>query len=325
MLRRVFFILVLSTIVFSACEKQNDDRHEPEQSDTTEIEMKETVPIYADSDSNGYEKSLFVNTQQDATTFVALYSASDQPIHMKYLHFTANEDTVSLDGCNAAIGSWSASGGQFSVDRTYPATLDEFSGTIKLENSVLILLPDGGVELVLKKSDNLAWSSAPFSAIEAEVAGYPFGTYLSADLVRYLGEEVAREPYTMYETDQLAKIEYQSIIIDGFLGEDGSLSNVKGYKVMESEIETVRGIKVGDSLEYVIGKFPGSHSQNERVIHDAYGDIRMLYGEPEHMQDYGYILYENDVACTVIYASGDSRIVIELNERQEAISIEYTW
>ena len=128
----------------------------------------------------------------------------------------------------------------------------------------------------------------------------------------YFGEIKSVEKFEVYHQDDGRRYLTEGgteISLWHFSGEKGNI-----FQIVTSDpaIELVKGIKVGDSLESVIGKFADSGYE---IAYDEFlGEYRLLYGEIIHMASYGCITYENGEAKEVIYNQEGTNAILAIKD-----------
>ena len=128
----------------------------------------------------------------------------------------------------------------------------------------------------------------------------------------YFGEIKSVEKFEVYHQDDGRRYLTEGgteISLWYFSGEEGNI-----FQIVTSDpaIELVKGIKVGDSLESVIGKFADSGYE---IAYDEFlGEYRLLYGEIIHMASYGCITYENGEAKEVIYNQEGTNAILAIKD-----------
>lgn len=106
----------------------------------------------------------------------------------------------------------------------------------------------------------------------------------------------------------------------GYFDDDTPKGMVYTAKIADDTLEAPRDIKIGDSLENVLSKFPqtASAAGPETSPNDPDVTYQMLYGEYTYMNDYGYTEHKNDKVIAVTYA--DQGILLRITIDQDKVS-----
>ena len=86
------------------------------------------------------------------------------------------------------------------------------------------------------------------------------------------------------------------------------------------DLAYVRGVRVGDTMETVLNTF---RDNGERTPQETpYGLATILYGDPQHMQSFGIILYGDDSSVEIMYQEDGIGVIFTLDSEQKVSAIE---
>lgn len=88
------------------------------------------------------------------------------------------------------------------------------------------------------------------------------------------------------------------------------------------DLSYIRDLHVGDSLETVLASFPKEADLDFQQNTDLGFGI-VLYGTPQHMQDFGILRYENGLPVDVMYQSEGVGVIFHLDENESVSCIEF--
>jgi hypothetical protein len=106
---------------------------------------------------------------------------------------------------------------------------------------------------------------------------------------------------------------------------------VQYFKTTNPEISLVRGIRIGDTIEEVVSKFPREQKIDPANIKPMsrnkdglYSDgVIVLYGELEHGYIQGYILFLGDILLRVTYVNNQSWIDFDFDSDGRVSQMTY--
>lgn len=250
---------------------------------------KFTKEYFAD-DIYDYDK-----LKNDLAKTLAKFSEDELTFNYEYSPLTPYKDD------KISIENTSSEGDKVEID----VLLEMKDTPDPIEGKLMLKITENGYQFL-----SYEISRAPFTVSDIT---FPLLEVISEEqLEDYFGEITVVENFEMYP----------EIYAKRCLGADGTeiyLSDGIDDKVIvyrlyttNPNLELVKGIKVGDSLESVVSKFADSGYE---IAYDEFlGEYRLLYGEIIHMASYGCIHYENGEAKDLTYNQEGTSITFEISD-----------
>lgn len=164
-------------------------------------------------------------------------------------------------------------------------------------------------------------AAAPKAFAASEVS--EFFQLTEKDILKKFGKPSEEKVYEFYGNDKAKDMIYPD---DGtfsvMVTQDQSGEIFHGI-VKNDKIEHPRGIKIGDTLESVLAKFPNeSDGTKTKDEEDPDREYEVIYGEYVHMSPFGLLEYKAGVPVTFTVSDQDLSISLWL-ENKKVSAVEY--
>lgn len=256
-------------------------------------------------------------------SIMVISNKTDKDFDFKYYEWGYDEQQYSQYGFNGKAIFISENIAEFNItDNSCVDIYSSVKGKINFnDNHSIITYSYESYEkqhtITLNKNDNTnILNKMPFYTRELMLNGNRINHFLFYEPNSSFGEpnESKIIPYIGDET-------YTENIYDGYSISFVNPDNIiKHITIDKPDICIIRDIKIGDSLNEVIDKFP--NEQKEIIVHfDT--PVKPLYGNISHGSNYGMIEYVDETPKKIIYSFGGDYLVFHLDEKLEIILIEY--
>ena len=126
-------------------------------------------------------------------------------------------------------------------------------------------------------------------------------------IIKLLGTPNQEEEYKLFEDEMAAKLNFKNATIH-VRDEERSVFKAE---FTDNLITHSRDIKVGDTIDMVLAKFPNNN--NTEIINDGFIDYTLLYGNYSHFQAFGIKKYDDTGNIVqVMYSDKGAGIIIDI-------------
>lgn len=146
------------------------------------------------------------------------------------------------------------------------------------------------------------------------------------DVVALYGEPTEREDYLLFESENASQFSYGDTVFQIAYQDnaDGTKSYVFEATIADDKLVAPRNVKIGDSMEDVIAKFPANNNPERFDMDDDSGHTyQLLYGEFVYMSPCGLVEYDGDTPVAVSYYSEGVRLSYNITDGK-VNSVRYT-
>jgi len=139
------------------------------------------------------------------------------------------------------------------------------------------------------------------------------------DIVALYGDPLTKKKYDLFATEDAAELSYNGSVFQIAYLEQEPYNYLFAATVDNDKIPAPRDVKIGDSMDSVLAKFPaGTDETMFQSDTDPNRTYRLLYGEDVYMQDCGRLEYEGDVPVAIVYTSEGINLTYELQDGKVA-------
>lgn len=152
-------------------------------------------------------------------------------------------------------------------------------------------------------SKNKTDNTVPFSTTELN---YIFAQNQNS-IIKLLGTPSQENEYKLFEDEMAAKLNFKNATIH-VRDEERSVFKAE---FTDNLITHSRDIKIGDTLDIVLTKFPNNN--NTELINDGFINYTLLYGNYSHFQTFGIKKYDDTGnVVQLIYSDKGAGIIIDI-------------
>lgn len=144
------------------------------------------------------------------------------------------------------------------------------------------------------------------------------------DIIALYGDPDKKVPVSLFGENSAEDYIYKNGTIFSFeLFSQLDKATLYNATVCDDKVPAPRGIRIGDSLETVLAKFPNEGHDERLPLYDEHdSDYVLLYGEYLHMADYGYVKYTAGTASAAVYSNEGTAISYNI-ANEKVISVGY--
>ncbi len=189
--------------------------------------------------------------------------------------------------------------------------------------------PDDETQTTADQSANIGETAAPEDDLDSP-RPVPEGNFsytevqyvfdlTEEDINALYGAPLSKKTYDLFATDDAAKLSYDGSVFQIIYLDQEPYNYMFAATVDNDKIPAPRNVKIGDSMESVLGKFPDNKDETKyQSDTDDANTYRLLYGKNEYMQDSGRLEYKEDVPVAIVYSSEGINLTYELQDGKVA-------